>query len=531
MNKRLKNQVLVSVLSLTVLAGAANIPATYAKTVKHGGTIQAKGPATLNAPRLMETKHTQSLVQGVNYTHLEIGQASKQDYYTVKVDFYSNKSEAKATVKKLKAKGYPVKMREIKNPNAHLSDIHDKIIGYVIQSGHYQTNQEADNAAEKLKADGFPNAGTTYSAFDGTTKATGPWDIRILKINPKTFKGQIKPTLANNTVSGKETVSKMATDHHAIAGVNGGYFVVGKNDGTPGDLAGISVQNGKLISESVGNRSSLIFTKHGAEIANTQTKLSVTAGDGQQLTIDGLNRKPGLIRSCGGTGDQPVNTPEQDVTCTDSSEIIEFSSVFGSKTPSGKGYEVILNKNNEVIKTQNQRGESIPANDHVLSATGSKADWMKQHIHTGDSIQIHQELYKNGKPDNITKDMSIVNGGPHLLTNGKINIDAKAEGFDWSNNFLYNFGLYRQPRTLVGIKKDGTILLVTVDGRSPDKSIGVSFLESAKLMKSLGAVQAMNLDGGGSSTMVVNNKVMNHPSDTTGERPVGDGILITSHHQ
>src|SRR6185503_5497574 len=100
-----------------------------------------------------------------------------------------------------------------------------------------------------------------------------------------------------------------------------------------------------------------------------------------------------------------------------------------------------------------------------------------------------------------------------------------AEGFrpPKAPAFFRSFVAGRQPRTLAGVRADGTLLLVTVDGRLPGWSVGMTLPEAARLMRSLGAREAMNLDGGGSSTMVVRGEVVNRPSDRTGERPVSDG--------
>ncbi|KZE66118.1 hypothetical protein AWM68_07010 [Fictibacillus phosphorivorans] len=128
----------------------------------------------------------------------------------------------------------------------------------------------------------------------------------------------------------------------------------------------------------------------------------------------------------------------------------------------------------------------------------------------------------------IGKGTNIINGGPRLLQNGKIEIPSTAEGFHQPNypEFFYQFGLKRHPRTVAGIKADGSILLVTIDGRKPGYSVGANFNESAQLMKSLGAVNALNLDGGGSTTMTIYQKMVSSPSDATGERPVGDSLLL-----
>jgi Phosphodiester glycosidase len=84
----------------------------------------------------------------------------------------------------------------------------------------------------------------------------------------------------------------------------------------------------------------------------------------------------------------------------------------------------------------------------------------------------------------------------------------------------------RQPRTGVGFTKKGHLLLVVVDGRRDGWSVGMTLVEFARLFKSLGATRAMNLDGGGSSTMVIRGKVINKPTDTTGERAVTSALLV-----
>ena len=67
--------------------------------------------------------------------------------------------------------------------------------------------------------------------------------------------------------------------------------------------------------------------------------------------------------------------------------------------------------------------------------------------------------------------------------------------------------------------------MITVDGRS-ESSGGIRLDDLAELLLKLGAIDAMNLDGGGSTTMFLNGKVVNSPSDKEGERKVGDAILV-----
>jgi len=78
----------------------------------------------------------------------------------------------------------------------------------------------------------------------------------------------------------------------------------------------------------------------------------------------------------------------------------------------------------------------------------------------------------------------------------------------------------------VGFSADSSkLFLVTVDGRRESDS-GMSLAELARLMLDLGVYEGMNLDGGGSTTMVVDGKVVNSPSDERGERAVGSGLLV-----
>ena len=89
-------------------------------------------------------------------------------------------------------------------------------------------------------------------------------------------------------------------------------------------------------------------------------------------------------------------------------------------------------------------------------------------------------------------------------------------------NLLYET---KHPRTAVAKLKDGKFLMITVDGRS-ESSGGIGLEDLAKLLLEFGATDAMNLDGGGSTTMFLDGKVVNHPSDKEGERKVGDAILV-----
>jgi hypothetical protein len=90
----------------------------------------------------------------------------------------------------------------------------------------------------------------------------------------------------------------------------------------------------------------------------------------------------------------------------------------------------------------------------------------------------------------------------------------------------YRYGVRRNPRTLAGTTPGGDLLLVALDRRQPGYSVGASFKESAQIMAALGAEEVVNLDGGGSTAMRVDERLVNRPSDATGERPIGDAVVL-----
>lgn len=113
-----------------------------------------------------------------------------------------------------------------------------------------------------------------------------------------------------------------------------------------------------------------------------------------------------------------------------------------------------------------------------------------------------------------------VGGAGLLILNGR-------ELTEWRDERISEgFDTARHPRTLIGVDAQDAIWLVTVDGRNPSLSLGMSFTELKRLSRRLGLRMALNLDGGGSTTMAVTGKIVNHPSDPGGPRKVSDAILV-----
>jgi hypothetical protein len=170
----------------------------------------------------------------------------------------------------------------------------------------------------------------------------------------------------------------------------------------------------------------------------------------------------------------------------------------------------------------------------VLAGTGDGAAWLRAHARPGARVRVRArvELRKSTGRRHaeipLRRGLGIVNGGPRLLRGGAPAIDAAAEGFTHPGDpeFYYRFGVRRNPRTLAGVTRSGHVLLVTVDGHAPGYSVGLTFAEEAGVMRALGARDAVNLDGGGSTTLAVGATQLTRPSDATGERPIGDAIVL-----
>ena len=84
----------------------------------------------------------------------------------------------------------------------------------------------------------------------------------------------------------------------------------------------------------------------------------------------------------------------------------------------------------------------------------------------------------------------------------------------------------RHPRTVIGVDRRGAIWLIVIDGRQPTHSVGMTLPDLVRLADRLELRDALNLDGGGSTTMVVKGKVINRPSDPAGPRAVSDAIVV-----
>jgi hypothetical protein len=354
-------------------------------------------------------------------------------------------------------------------------------------------------------------------------RSGGPWRVHVLTVARQAIAGRVGAVLSNGRAIGRERTSSMARRTRAVAGVNAGFFNGG---GNPVGALGV---RGRLVSEPVGGRSALLIPRspeERPEIAPLRFAGEASIGQRRRL-LDGVDRTPGLIPACGGRGgDRPTESPNATATCTDPSELVVFTRSYGAPTPSGALNVTV--RNGTVSGTLRSGGSGVPRGGYVLAGTGDAARFLRDHAARGSRAVVTPTLRAGSRAIEPAAYEAIVSGGPRLLRAGLVRIGSIAEGFapPGGSSFFNAFVVARNPRTLAGIRADGRLLLVTIDGRRRGWSAGASLLEAARVMRVLGARDALNLDGGGSTTMTVRGRVVNRPSDRTGERPVSDGLFV-----
>ena len=331
-------------------------------------------------------------------------------------------------------------------------------------------------------------------------EATGPWFINMLRID--LAHARLRMVHAMDEAVGLETVSSLATRYGALAAINSGYF---RTTGTyRGDSIGVQMLEGKLLSES----------NHARAAVGLMEQAGI-----QQLIFGHVTFAGELIAGKAKHAINGLNRPRAE------NELIIFTPEFHRTTLSDRnGVEVIVRRN-QITEIRDQQGSSpIPAGGFVISASGTVRQWVLQNLHKRQPARLNLKLspVETDHAGAWQRATNIIGGGPQLIKDGRIDISNAAE------EILPAFVNTGHPRTAIAKLKSGQILLVTVDGRQPGESIGMSLTMLADLLIEFGAIDAINLDGGGSTTMVIRNKLVNRPSDATGERPVSDAILIFS---
>nr|WP_305071771.1 ROK family protein [Providencia sp. wls1948] len=275
------------------------------------------------------------------------------------------------------------------------------------------------------------------------------------------------------------------------------------------------------------------------------TKSFITQGD-LSYQINGLNRVPGKLLNCGGYESKPTEKPVHDFVCHNDNEVIAYNRMYGNHTPNVTATEIIINKRGDIISYSDKVNTKIESDKTYIQVTGNKKLELKKDI----PVKLVHKVFIDNKEFTLKPGITMISAGPSLLVNGNIPIEIRAtqgwdpypkikdlnqsqddDGLSLANDSENREGFYegwvlrRHPRTAIGITKDNVLFIAVVYGRNPTNSEGATITEMGRLMKALGAITAMNLDGGGSSVMIVDGKPTGPFSDEE-ERLVSDAILL-----
>ena len=341
-------------------------------------------------------------------------------------------------------------------------------------------------------------AGVEHAHVVRAAPGGGNWNINVLRVDMR--QARLDVVHAKDAAVGLETVTTIAQRTGAIAAINGGYF---RTSGEfVGDSTGTLQIDGSVWSEPDRGRASVGLIRDGQTsrllFGHVVWQATIHAG-GRKWTVNGLNRARGP------------------------NEMIVFTPEFGPNTVTdASGLEVVVRSGRVVEVRDNAGASAIPDDGFVVSVRGDSAEWARRHLRPGVPTRFLALL----RPADRSRENpwataeDILGAGPKLVTAGGVDVT------DVREKMLSTFAGDLHPRTAIGALPDGRALLLVADGRHPPERVGISLHDLARVLIGMGAREAINLDGGGSTAMVVQGKLVNVPSDVTGERPVSDAIIV-----
>jgi len=337
------------------------------------------------------------------------------------------------------------------------------------------------------------------------TDKAGPWSIHVTKFDYNLHDLHLTTTLAHGTVFGLATVPEQVANMpktlgRPIAAVNGDFFLI-KKVPYQGDPRGLQILNGEMVSGPWKDVALWIDPAGKPHMDRIKANFKVTLPPSKTINVG-------------------FNETRADDTAT------LLTPTLGESTRTTNGVELVLQGNGSSEWLPAHTGEKVTAKiaeirpggntplrpDTMVLSIGPKLVQRLPALSTGAEVGINLSVTPA-----LKSIRTAIAGGPALVRSGKNLHEEKPGKADHLRD--------RNPRTAIGWN-DHEFFMVVVDGRKPDLSVGMNFPELAALMVRLGCKEAMNLDGGGSSTMWLNGKVINHPSEKGVLRHVANTLVL-----
>ncbi len=292
-----------------------------------------------------------------------------------------------------------------------------------------------------------------------------PVRINVVEINQKLNPNlQINPQLSSSRLASKSTITTLARKNNSLVAINGTYFK--PQTGVP---LGTLMINGKIYTGPIYNRVAMGIFDEGFDMARLELNAQVKSFKGN-LKVDNINQ-PRML----------------------STHVIVYTSEWGSFAPPSPKYGKQIAVENGKIVSIGTQTMPIPHNGYVIVGPDERLSKLYRAKH----VDLDIKTIPNW--DNVKH---IISGGPYLVKNGEVFVDMTEQKLGAIGG--------KNPRTAIGYTQDGNFIMVAVDGRE-GASVGLTLKELAWFMKSIGCINAMNLDGGGSTVMYVNGRVVNMP--------------------
>ena len=306
--------------------------------------------------------------------------------------------------------------------------------------------------------------------------------VRMCMVKADSHRFTLRPALARGVIPGRQTLSGIVSDLGSPAGVNASYFALS------GEILGVTKIDGLIAGTTYYTRSAFgLLADETPVFGKVAYSGLVTLGD-VSLPVAGVNVERGK------------------------DNLVVYNKFYGRSTRTNKYGTEYLIQNGVITAISSEGNMRIPADGVVVSAHG-KAQAAFVGAQIGDPASVYEVL---GEPWDDAP--YVVGAGPRLLTNGQVTVTVAEEQFP--SDIRYG----RAPRSAVGVADDGSFVLAVVDGRQAI-SRGCTLTEWAQLLKDFGVRDAINLDGGGSSELIADWKIINSPSDGD-ERPIGSAIVV-----
>lgn len=329
------------------------------------------------------------------------------------------------------------------------------------------------------------------------------------------------------SIRGLDTVPNLAARNNALMMMNGGFW----RSGPGGNPNGTWIVNGQMLSEpesqGVGPRGTIGWLNDGRIVVDRiSANMSVT-GPNLNVKVNGINR-------------DWRRTP--DATSDSFDAVIAYNSAFGGpvrvNVPQGSsngaltsvrvkadawpGTGSVSAKVTEVVSGQTSL--TVGNDEVIITGRGASARALAG-LQAGQTVSLNTQLVPMdpAKAGDWTQVHTAIAGGPQVLRNGQVTPPADwiSEGFEprvHSN--------VRHPRTAIGRTANNETVMITADGRQNGYSVGLTMQELGQYMASQGVVDAVSLDGGGSTQVTVGSRLVNRPCCDRSLRRVADGIAI-----